>query len=399
MPSSPIREEVPLSDAMTGRRLRIALCLDSLAAGGTEFNAVRTAEQLLERGHAVTLLVLRAQGPLLERCQKAGVPVVEFPVPPIRMGGMVRRGPALLRLFRSLAPDIVHTQDRYTNGFLVPWARLTGARVIASRRWWNVQPSLAIGFANRVAFRLAHRIVANSDRVADLVCRVDGVTRTRVVVIPNFLDEWVIPGSGASDGRVREELGVPADVRVVGCVANLRPVKGHDMLLEAMAEVVRSRSDVVLVLVGDGESRSALEQQAKRLGMTGNIIFAGSRTGRYNWHMAFDISVLASRSEGFPNTVVEAMAAGKPVVATDVGGTADAVQNGVNGFLVDPGDVAALARAVGVLLDAPVLARRFGDAAREEALVRFRAEAVIPRLELLYWSLLCPTRVAAGVFT
>jgi L-malate glycosyltransferase len=371
-------------------RLRVLLCVDSLAAGGTELNAVRTVEALMRRGHDARLLALRADGPLLDRCVQRGVPLMEFRVPPIREGGVFRRAAALVRLVQRIGAEVLHTQDRYTNAFLVPWARLAGVRVVASRRWWDLQPSRAIRAGNRLAFRLAHHVTANSERVAELVRRVDGVPQEKVTVIPNFLDEWALEAAGEAERlMLRDRLGIPnAAWRVVGAVANLRPVKAHEVLLEAMAAVLRERSDVCLALVGDGECRPGLERQAQTLGIAERVIFAGARSEPVNWHAAFDVSVLASYSEGFPNTVVEGMAAGNPVVATDVGGTADAIRDEVTGLLVPAGSAAALAAALGRVLDDETLARRLGQAAVERARHEFRADAVIPRLETLYSALL-----------
>jgi L-malate glycosyltransferase len=377
------------------RGLRVLLCVDSLAAGGTELNAVRTVEALRRRGHDARLLVLRAEGPLLDRCAQRAVPVTEFPIPPLRRGGAFRRAGELVRLVRRMGAEVVHTQDRYTNAFLIPPARVAGVRVVASRRWWDLQPSRAIRAGNRLAFRVAHHVTANSERVAELVRSVDGVPARKITVVPNFLDEWALETGGEAERlMLRERLGVPAaGVRVVGAVANLRPVKAHEVLLEAMAIVMRTRHDVRLALVGDGECRPALERQARALGIAERVIFAGARSGPVNWHAAFDVSVLSSYSEGFPNTVVEGMAAGNPVVATNVGGTADAIQDEVTGLLVEAGSAAALASALGRVLDDEALAHRLGEAALELARRKFRADAVIPRLEVLYSSLLAGSRL------
>jgi glycosyltransferase involved in cell wall biosynthesis len=283
--------------------------------------------------------------------------------------------------------DLVHTQDRYTNTFVVPWARAAGKRVIASRRWWDVHPSRGIRAGNRLGYRLAHRVVANSERVADLVCAVDGVPRRKVAVIPNFLDEWALQQVAPKDAlQLRSLLGIPLHARVIGCVANLRPVKAHAVLLDAMPTVMNRWPDLVLALVGDGECRTELGRQAVRLGIEQRIVFAGNRSAPVNWHAAFDISVLTSFSEGFPNTVIEAMAAGKPVVATDVGGTADAIRDNGNGILVPAGAVEPIAAALSSLLEDPERASAMGRAGREEAQARFSAATVVPKLEALYFS-------------
>jgi L-malate glycosyltransferase len=368
-------------------RLRVALFVDSLQIGGTELNAVRTAEGLLTREIDVVLVVFQSEGPLLARCRASGVPVIPFPIPPMGSVRSVTRGIELFRQLRRLDVDVVHTQDRYTNAFVVPWARLAGARVLASRRWWDVHPSRALGLGGRVAYRLAHGVVANSERVADLVCRADGVPRRKVSVVPNFLDDTSLQAVSEPERRkLRARLGVPPDALVIGAVANLRPVKDHRTLLDAMALLTPRWPELVLCLVGDGALRPELEAQAARLGITHRVIFAGTRSDPVNWHWAFDVSVLTSLNEGFPNTVVEAMAAAKPVVATAVGGTPDAVRDGETGFLVPPGSAAALAASLARLLEDPELCKTLGQAGRAVALDRFTAGAVMPGVEALYRS-------------
>jgi glycosyltransferase involved in cell wall biosynthesis len=377
----------PSGEHEGGRVLRVALCVDSLQVGGTELNAVRTAERLPAEGIDVVLLALRAEGPLLERCGQAGIPVVGFPIPHLGSVKSAVRGVALMRLLRRLRIDLIHTQDRYSNAFVVPWARLGGVRVLASRRWSDVHPSRALRLGNQVAYRLAHGVVANSARVADAACRVDGVAKDRVFVVPNFLDEgaWVLVSAEERLG-LRARLGVPADALVIGSVANLRPVKDHQMLLAALAPLVSRWPDLVLCLVGDGELRVDLQRQATRLGIVRNVVFAGSRHDPINWHRAFDISVLSSSSEGFPNTIIEAMAAAKPVVATDVGGTPDAVSHEKTGLLVPAGDATGLGRALARLVENPELRMAMGRAGRTEAIGRFRSAVVMPELNRLYRS-------------
>lgn len=379
------RTPVPLAAAADERVLRVALCLDSLDVGGTELNAVRTAEQLRHRGVDPLLLVLRAEGPLLERCRDRGIAVEPFPIPPIGSARSFGRAIALAQRLRELKLDLVHTQDRYTNTFVVPCARAAGVRVLASRRWWDVQPSRGLEIGNRVAYRLAHRVVANSGRVAALLSDVDGVDATKVVVIPNFLDDAALrPVDPAEQRALRIRLDVPLDALVIGCVANLRPVKDHATLLDAFARVAAAVPRSVLCLIGDGDLRATLAAQADALGIGGRVRFAGTRTDALNWHGAFDVSVLSSLHEGFPNTVVEAMAAARAVVATNVGGTPDAVRHGTSGLLVPARNPAALAAALERLLGDPNYCAALGLAGREDAARRFSADVVLPALTALY---------------
>jgi len=236
-----------------------------------------------------------------------------------------------------------------------------------------------------MAFRMASAVLANSRQVAESVRRSDGVREERIRVVPNFADDTAFV---APDPRDREQrraaLGVRAGELVIGCVARLVPVKDHDTLVRAFASLRATRSDVKLLLVGDGPSRASLETLASEHAIAKSIVFAGARTDGFNYHQLFDVSVLTSRSEGFPNSLVEAMAAARPVVATAVGGNLDAVRDGSTGRLVPPGDVSALAGALQELLQSPALRQRFGADGFARAQSEYRADRVIASLESMY---------------
>jgi glycosyltransferase involved in cell wall biosynthesis len=239
--------------------------------------------------------------------------------------------------------------------------------------------------ANRVAYRFAHRVVGNSPSVSRLVESEGGVSASRIVTIPNFLDpEAFEPIPAADRRRMLNELGVPEDAFVVGIVARLSLVKDHATLLRAIASLRDQIPALHCVLIGDGPERSHLDALADSLGIRALVHFAGERTQPPNLHGLFDVSVLCSTSEAFPNSVLEAMAAGRPVVATDVGGTPDAVHQGTTGLLVRPSDPSRLADAILRLYTEPALRTKLGTAACTAARVGYSADAVIGQVESLY---------------
>jgi glycosyltransferase involved in cell wall biosynthesis len=181
-----------------------------------------------------------------------------------------------------------------------------------------------------------------------------------------------------------ETWGVPEGGPVVGCVARLRSEKGQATLLRAAARVRDRHPDLVVVLVGDGPEEPALRALATELGLAARVCFAGHRPNRPNPHQLFDVSVLASDHEGFPNTLIEAMAAGRPTVASNVGGVPDAVLDGETGLLVPAGDPAALAGALARVLGDPTWAAALGARGRAIARERFTPERVTSRLTELY---------------
>jgi glycosyltransferase involved in cell wall biosynthesis len=355
--------------------------------GGTELNAVRTAERLDRSRFAVEVVCVRADGPLMDRYAAAGIEVHSFPMASLWGTTAIRQGLRLIRLLRDRRIEIVHSHDAYTSVYATLWARLAGVRgVIASRRSWH-SPHLRGQMlrANRLAYHFAHAVVGNSPSVARLVETEGRVPSSRVVTIPNFLDAQAFdPIPAGESERMLSELGVPAGAFVVGIVARLAAVKDHATLFHAVASLRESIPEIHIVLVGEGPERQRLETLAESLGMASAIHFAGQRAQAPNLHGLFDVSVLCSISEAFPNSILEAMAAARAVVATDVGGNADAVREGQTGLLVPPSDPDRLAGAIARLHAEPALRAKLGAKARASAKAGYSADSVLPQVEHLY---------------
>ncbi len=367
------------------RPIRIAFALDNMHPGGTELNAVRLAERLDRDRFDVRVICWQNHGPLLERYAAAGIPVEYFPLRSLYSRSALRQGVRLTRFLRSEQIAIVHAHDIYSNAFAVPCGRLAGVRTIASRRWWEGFPGPAWQFVSRTAYRLADAVLANSTSVAARLQRIDGVPPGRIVVVPNFLDDSAFqrPPSHLV-AALRNELRLDGTAPVVGIVANLLPIKDHASLLRA-ASTLRARwPGLRVVLVGDGPSRHSLEQLAADLSLTDNVVFAGRRPNVPNLHHLFDVSVLCSTSEGLPNSVLEAMAAARPVVATRVGAVGDAVLDGETGVLVPAADHVQLAAALETLLSDRGRATRMGETAATRARQHYSAGAALNALENLY---------------
>ena len=183
--------------------------------------------------------------------------------------------------------------------------------------------------------------------------------------------------------------GLPVGVFVIGIVARLSPVKNHELLLGAMAQL---DCRFHLLIVGDGPTRGKLEELAQQLRIAHRVHFAGEVISHRNLHQFFDVSVLCSLSEGFPNAVIEAMAANVPIVATPVGGVIDAVTDGVTGILVPLDDAAPLANALRTLEANSALRARLGVAGKQVAHAKFSQRIVIEKLSSLYESICncCP---------
>ena len=366
--------------------LRVAHCLDSLNIGGTETNALRTIERL-DRGRVTPLLVHGAGGMLEERFAAAAATRHQVLLRALYHPTTARKMAALAQFFRRERVDVVHCHDIYSNVFAAAAAR--AARVpgiIVSRRWGLAQYGRGLTLLNRhVGYRLGHRVLANSPTVARSVVEQEGIAAERVLTLPNFVGtELFTPTSDAERISVRRSLEIEDDALVVGVIATVKPVKDPFTLVRAVAALSTRWPNLRLVFVGDGESRAAVMALAAELGIAHRVTITGMRQNAARLHAAFDISALTSVSEGFPNSLVEAMALGRPVVATAVGGVPDAVRDGETGLLVPAGDVAALHDALTRLLADPALRARFGAAGRHLARHDYHEERILGQLHAMY---------------
>lgn len=372
--------------AVSAGRLRVVHCLDGLQPGGTELNAVRTLESLDRERFDLSLVVLDPNGPLRSRVEAAGVPVLAFPIPNMYGWETVQQARRLTLWLRQSRVDVVHSHDCYTNIFATACARMARVPlVITSRRWWDALPRKSYAVGNRWAYRLSDRVLANSDAVGRLVRQETGLAGERVTVVPNFLDDDAFTPIPATERAEQlAALGVPEEAVVAGVVAKLRPEKDLESLLRAVAELGSLEPALHIVVVGDGPCMTSLRELATSLAVTDRVHFAGYRPNRPNLHLLFDISVLCSLHEGSPNSIIEAMAAARPVVATAVGGIPDAVEDGVTGMLVPPRSPSRLAAAIARLHGDVALRARMGQSGLAVARGRYHRRQVLPMLESLY---------------
>ena len=368
------------------RRLRVLFCLDSFHVGGSELNAIRTAERLDPERIELSVACLRTDGPLWQRYEALGVRREHFPLSSFAHPGTLTQAYRFARFVRRHRFDIVQSHDVYNNIFAIPAARAAGfPATVACRRWWTETPRRAHRVANRLAYRLADRVLVNSESIGSLVETEEGVARSRIAVIPNFVDDEAFQApDSAWRQQMRQKLGLRDDDLVIGSVANLHAIKNHELLIRAASRLAERWPMLRLVIVGDGQRRELLRSLAMQLGIGDRVVFAGLLPQHPSPHYLFDTSVLTSRGEGFPNSIVEAMAAGRPIVATAVGGVVDAFTDNVSGRLVPSDDVHAVAAAVEFYLCNSEARRAAGLAARREAEERYHARRILPLVHQLY---------------
>lgn len=357
--------------------------LNRMEVGGTELNALRTAEMLDPGQVELEVAILGPDGPLLPRYERLGIPIHRLSIRNLYGVATMREARRFARILAERRVEVLHAHDVYANIFGVGSARLARLPgVVASRRWWKRVPRRGLLPVNRIAYSFAHCVVTNSPAVARMLAQDERVPQDKVKVIPNFLEaatfDPVPAAHWASDPGLR---AVPADAIVVGYVGRLDAVKDLGTMLRAIASLP---AYVHVVLVGDGPERNGLAALAGSLGLGQRAHFVGERPSRPSFHFRFDISAHSSVSEGLPNSLLEAMAAARPVVASSVGGIPDLVGHGHTGLLFAPGDVAALTGHLAALVADPAERVRLGSNARAHAAANYSAEAVMPLLYDLY---------------
>jgi glycosyltransferase involved in cell wall biosynthesis len=352
----------------------VAVFMTAFEPGGTERQMTELVRRLDTQRFKVHVACFHRRGAWLPRVLECAASVVEFPIHgfarPATMGQLLR----FARWCRRERIAVVHTCDLYANIFGLPGAALAGVRVrIGSRRELKPDKSGGQIRLQRLAYRAATKVVANS-RAARQMLELEGVAPGSIAVIPNGVD----PACFAHPERT-------GPLRTVLTVANLRPEKSHETLLTAAA-LLGAHPTLRFQIAGDGPRREELERLAAALGLSGRVEFLGHREDIPALLAAADVFVLPSRSEAFPNSVIEAMAAGLPVIACAVGGLLDLVDNGRTGVLVPPANPDALAAALGSLSEQPERARAMGAAARRTIQERYSFGRMVASFEDLYCS-------------
>jgi len=378
---------------MTAPRIKLLAFTTLFAIGGTERHLMSLMEGLDHSRFALEFGCLRRVGEFLPQIEARGIPIHEFPVRHVYGGRALVQQARFVRHLRRRGVNIVHTFGFYANLFGIVAARLAGTPlVIASIRDTGYHLTRRQQRVQRLACRLAHHVLVNADAVKRWLVE-GGYDGRRISVIRNGLNAERFAAAGG-DATLRRELGVPDGAPLVTMVSRLNPLKGVDDFLVAVARVADRFEHARFLIIGDNgtsdgsDYRAELERRVVRLGLDGRVIFTGFRLDVPQLLAETAVSVHPSHSEGLPNAVLEAMAAGAPVVATRVGGSPELVADGVTGFLVPPQDPAALAKAIEELLAEPGRARRLGQAGRQRVIEEFSVQRMVRDTERLYASLL-----------
>ena len=380
--------------ARTGAPIRVLFVIGTLDIGGTELQLVGLATRLGRVRFTARVCCLEHEGPLARDLREAGVPVDEVPFRGLSVlrspMAVLRRFGELVALMRKVQPTIVQTFLPHANTVRALAARLARVPIVLTGLR-GLDGTLAVG--GRLAARLADAVLANAEAVRDHAVRGQGMPAAKLRVIRNGLDL----------DTFQEAARPPApdlpSGRLVVTVANPNRFKtpGLLILVESATSVLTEIPAARFVLVGDGPCRPAVLEAVRARGLADRFICLGARTDVPAILACCEVMVLPSLQEGLPNAVLEAMAAGKAVVASRVGGIPELVLDGETGLLVPAGDSAALASAISSLLADPARAARMGQAGRARVQALFSLDRMIRETEALYDELLDRKGLTDGV--
>ena len=353
--------------------LPIAVVMTSFDPGGTERQMTELVRRLDPSRWTVHVACLHARGAWLPRVAEVAASVAEFPVTTFKGTRTARALCDFASWCRAQRIRLVHTSELYSNIFGLPGAALAGVPVrIGNRREINPDKTSGQIAMQRAAYAVANKVIANS-RAAAARLLFERVPAHKVAVVANGLDFDCVQHRQAR-----------AKLRKVVMVANLRPEKGHDVLMDAAVDVLRRFPDAEFEFVGGGPELEPLLARAESRRMAHAFTFLGHRDDVAARLAQADIFVLPSRSEAFPNAVLEAMAAGLPIVASGVGGILELVDHGKTGLLVPPGEPQPLGDAICRLMAEPAYAAQLGDAARDQAHARYSFDRMVAGFESIY---------------
>ena len=370
-----------------GRPLRVVTLIDELDAegGGAERLAVLTTTMLGRSRFVASMCATRATSLSDPALEASGTPML---ILERTSAASLAAWRPLVRLLREERVDVIHAHKFGSNLWASLIGRLAGVPVIvAHEHTWSFQGDLKRQLLDRhVIGRLATVVLTVSQKDRERMISIERLPPEKVVHVPNGIIP--LPTSGAD---VRAELGVPADAPLVVAVAVLRAQKALHVLVRAAEIVHRALPEARFVIVGEGPERTALVALSRELGLDATVLFAGHRTDVGDVLAAADVVASSSAYEGSPLALMEALGAGKPVVATAVGGVPEIVRDGIEGRLVPPGDPEALAGALLELLRDPELRERMGAAGRLRQQTEFDVHVMVKRLEALYERLFART--------
>lgn len=327
---------------------KILHLITGLDIGGAEMMLLKTLPRMQDSFDNRVCCIM-GRGIMGQKLEAAGVPVYYLDLKNIFDFLVILRFKKVLQEFR---PDILVTYLIHADLFGRIFGRIFGVKkIICSVRVKLIQAKyIPLLFLDALTFPFVDHYHFNSQTTADMYHSLFFLPKRKITVIPNGieLEKYDI---SIDKGAKREELGLAKDKIIIGCVAKLRKQKGHKYLIEAFAEIARKRNDAILILVGDGAEKSNIENQINKLKIKDKVVLLGNRNDIPEILQVIDIFVLPTLFEGMSNAVLEAMAGGKPIIATNIQENRELIRNGESGILFSTKNIRELSKILATLME------------------------------------------------
>lgn len=363
---------------------KILHLITGLEIGGAEMMLLKTLPRL--QGNLDNrVCCISGHGPVGKELEKVGIPVYYLDLRnffDFRIVGKFRK------IVKEFKPDILVTYLVHADLFGRIFGSIFGVKkIICSVRIKLIQPKyLPFLFLDGLTSCLVSHYHFNSQTVADMYQRYFFLPKRKITVIPNGLETEKYKIS-TDKNKKKQELGLPQNKIIIGCVAKLRKQKNHQCLINAFAKITQSRDDVVLLLVGDGEERKNIENTIEKLKIKEKTFLLGNRSDIPEILQIIDIFALPTLFEGMSNAILEAMASGLPVVTTDIPENRELIENGKTGILVPAKNSVELERALQKLINNPELGAKIGNSAKEKIVSSYDIEKIVSKLNQFWASL------------
>lgn len=379
-------------------KINLLILIDILyKLGGSERNLLQLVKHLDKAKFSVMVCPLEPEdSPIIQEIRKNGGRVIPLPLKRFYGISGLKQGLRLRKIIRENNIDIIQTIHFASDALGAFFGRISEvAAIVSSRRDMGFREGSHLHKrVRRITNSRIDKIIAVSDKVRHLIHEKENVATNKIMTVYNSVNLEDYKNLPANHGHF-SRYGLDFHKPIVGTVANLRPIKGLEYFIKAAATVVASNSDTQFVIVGDnadGDPRHERYYQhllalRRQLNIEKNLFFLGYVENAVELIAMMDIFVLSSLSEGFSNSILEAMACQKPVIATEAGGNSEAVVNGQTGCIVPPKNAEAIAQAIVRLLEHPKLAKQMGELGRRRIEKHFSTEVMIRTLEDLYCAL------------
>ncbi|MCX7927266.1 MAG: glycosyltransferase [Candidatus Omnitrophica bacterium] len=360
------------------KKIHIMHIQESLEVGGMENGIVNLVNYLDKDLFSLSLCCLNKEGEFVKRVDKSRIKIFCLHQ---REGFSINLFDKIKKLILKEKVDIVHTHNYYSGLYGIIASKLAGTPVIIHGEHGTlVLSQLRRLWAMRFLSRLVDKFfVVSASLKKELISKIS-IPENKIDVLINGVDTEKF--SPISYSTIRDELGISPETFVFGSVGRLVPIKNLRLLIEAKKKLDQEEVDTKCIIIGDGPCKKELERYAQQIKT--EIIFLGERNNMPLLYPIFDIFVLVSLSEGMSNTILEAMACGKPVIATHVGGNKEIVEENKTGFLIAPNDLDDLLTAIKKCINDRSLIKQLGQNARESVLKKFSLQSMIKAYERRY---------------